>query len=301
MEASETTGADARTAAVPSRAASMAARTGLGLVLAGTVCLLLYLDSLRDAGLVYGAVALGVTVIALEEFARLAGKAGLHPSRPALVLGGAALFALQWSVRAIGGFQPWSAGYALLAAMTICLLAARVLRARTEHALESAATVVMGWAYVPMMVGFLTATRLEWGVAGLITVLAVCKGSSSAAYFVGSLLGRRKLLPQVSPNKTVAGAVGAMAGAVAIALALSLSPLSVMAVEVAPAFGLLVGLAALLGDLAESLLKREAGLKDSGRLLPGFGGMLDMLDDLLFAAPASFLFLHVHHLSTLGA
>jgi phosphatidate cytidylyltransferase len=150
------------------------------------------------------------------------------------------------------------------------------------------------------MLGFLTAIRLERGVAGLVTVLGVCKAASTGAYFTGRLVGGPKLMPRVSPKKTVAGAGGSVAAAVAVALALSRSPWSVTSPGAAPFYGLAVAAAALLGDLAESVLKREGGLKDSARLLPGLGGMLDMLDDVLFAAPASFLFLHFNQLLTTG-
>jgi phosphatidate cytidylyltransferase len=165
------------------------------------------------------------------------------------------------------------------------------VKGRIEGSLDSTAAGCLGLVYVPLLLSFVTAARVEWGVAGVITVIAVCKSASAGAYFVGKAVGRRKLAPLVSPRKTVEGAIGGLAGASAISYALSVSPWGLTGGRWL-LYGIAVGLAGTVGDLAASLLKREAGVKDSGALLPGFGGMLDMLDDVLFAAPVSFLLLH---------
>lgn len=120
--------------------------------------------------------------------------------------------------------------------------------------------------------------------------------SDIGAYFVGRALGRRKLFPSVSPGKTVAGAVGALVVTMAVSLAYDryvLRPTAELALApwTALAFGLLVSAAAQIGDLAESMLKREAGVKDSSHLLPGHGGILDRLDSLFFVLPVAYLVL----------
>ncbi|MCY3600115.1 MAG: phosphatidate cytidylyltransferase [Gemmatimonadetes bacterium] len=118
--------------------------------------------------------------------------------------------------------------------------------------------------------------------------------ADTAAYLGGRALGKRPLAPRVSPNKTVAGAVCALLAGVATA---ALYPRFLLpelwALDVVPtlAFGLVVTGMAIVGDLAESALKRECGVKDSSGLLPGHGGMLDRLDSILWAVPAAFLFL----------
>lgn len=118
--------------------------------------------------------------------------------------------------------------------------------------------------------------------------------ADTAAYLGGRALGKRPLAPRVSPNKTVAGAVSALLAGVATAV---LYPRFLLqefwTLDVAPtlAFGLVVTGLAIVGDLAESALKRECGVKDSSGLLPGHGGMLDRLDSILWAVPAAFLFL----------
>ena len=120
--------------------------------------------------------------------------------------------------------------------------------------------------------------------------------SDIGAYFVGRAMGKRKLIPSVSPGKTVAGAVGALfvtAVASLVYVRFVLAPVAQLALHPvwALAFGLLVSVAAQVGDLAESLLKREAGVKDSSRLLPGHGGILDRFDSLFFVLPLAQLLL----------
>ncbi len=117
------------------------------------------------------------------------------------------------------------------------------------------------------------------------------------AYAFGRLFGKKKLIPSVSPGKTVAGAVGGLALTVVICLLyvrFILMPYAQLGLTLQGAilFGIVVSIAAQTGDLAESLLKREAGVKDSSRILPGHGGILDRFDSLLFVMPVSFLVLN---------
>jgi phosphatidate cytidylyltransferase len=115
--------------------------------------------------------------------------------------------------------------------------------------------------------------------------------SDTCAYFAGRFLGRHKLYPAVSPGKTWEGAVGGLLGALATSLVASLTFLPALPWTHALALALPVGVLAQMGDLVESLLKRSVGVKDSGRLFPGHGGMLDRIDALLFAAPAMLAYL----------
>ena len=118
--------------------------------------------------------------------------------------------------------------------------------------------------------------------------------SDTFAYFVGRKWGRNKLIPKVSPGKTVQGAVGAVVGSVMVgaAYAVVLQSFDTYRPSVLEAafFGLLVSVVAQVGDLAESLLKRDSGVKDSGTLLPGHGGALDRFDSLLFTLPLAYFF-----------
>ncbi len=154
------------------------------------------------------------------------------------------------------------------------------------------AQVCFGFLYVPLLLSHLLLLRLAPdGIKWIFLLLVIVMTGDSAAYYTGSSFGRRKLYPAVSPNKSVEGAVGGLAGSLVGALLfrqfvfpeLSLLHCSVIALPAA-AMG-------QLGDLFESLLKRSCGVKDSGTIFPGHGGILDRLDSILFAAPVLYYYL----------
>ena len=177
-------------------------------------------------------------------------------------------------------------GWALAVAGTIYLgipaLSATSLRGLTGEVGAGwwnrlADTISLGWPPAPR------------GMAWVLLVILVTWIADSAAYLVGRSLGRRKLAPALSPNKTVEGALGGLAGAALVAVAcfalfgLPGGPLTAIGAGVA------LGIAGQIGDLSESLMKRQAGVKDSGHLIPGHGGILDRVDALLFALPVGWL------------
>ena len=136
----------------------------------------------------------------------------------------------------------------------------------------------------------------EWGMAALVSVLFVTKLSDSGAYFAGRFLGRNQLAPVLSPKKTIEGAIGGI-GAACMAswfffefivpkMIDSPTPTPVWG---SVSYGLLIAIAAIVGDLSESLLKRDLGRKDSSRWIPGLGGVLDILDSVLIAAAPAFI------------
>jgi len=140
--------------------------------------------------------------------------------------------------------------------------------------------------------GFSTDLPLQ-GPILLAFPLAVTWLGDTAAYFFGTLLGKRKLIPAVSPRKTVFGGVAGLAtsttvGALVGWLALGLHPETGISALLGGGMGLLLGVAAQLGDLVESVLKREAGVKDSGSLFPGHGGILDRFDATIFTLPLTY-------------
>ncbi|MDB6147734.1 MAG: hypothetical protein JWO45_1398, partial [Spartobacteria bacterium] len=127
-------------------------------------------------------------------------------------------------------------------------------------------------------------------------LIAVTKFSDMGAYLTGMAIGRHPLIPHISPKKTWEGFVGALAFALLASIGLfKLMPghLSVLTWTHAVVLGLLLGFAAVIGDLAESIVKRSTGVKDSGGLLPGIGGALDLIDSLLFTAPLLFFYLRL--------
>lgn len=113
--------------------------------------------------------------------------------------------------------------------------------------------------------------------------------SDTAAFAVGKMMGKVKLCPSISPGKTREGAIGGFVGTLIVAVVFSL--IFQFSILHAPALGIIIGIMAPLGDLAESILKRVSGVKDSGNIIPGHGGVLDRFDSLLFAAPAMYVYL----------
>lgn len=147
--------------------------------------------------------------------------------------------------------------------------------------------------YAPLLAALSTENNAGEGTTWLLLVLLGTAACDSGAYFAGSLLGRHKLIPHISPSKTWEGLVGGVLGAVVAALILS-APLG-LGVIAALALGLVICLAAVAGDLCESLLKRAAGVKDSGTLIPGHGGVLDRIDSILFVLLAVYTFTTIAH------
>lgn len=121
--------------------------------------------------------------------------------------------------------------------------------------------------------------------AWIILLLSLVWSGDTGAYFVGRAIGRHKLYPKVSPKKTIEGALGGLVASVAAAVIVAWGWIPELDLVHAGLIGLLGGFSAQVGDLVESLLKRSAGVKDSGTLLPGHGGMLDRVDGVIFAFP----------------
>jgi len=162
---------------------------------------------------------------------------------------------------------------------------------------------VFGVFYVGIAAQFLALLKRDFGDYGghlVVMVLTIAWVGDSAAYFAGRFLGKRKLYPSVSPKKTIAGAVGGVAGAVAAAAGVTYAlihpeghGMDFLAWYDVAILGVAGAVLGQIGDLVESLLKRSAGVKDSGSLLPGHGGLLDRIDAVLFIAPFVYLYLSV--------
>ncbi len=201
------------------------------------------------------------------------------------VLGAAAFPVASW-LWTDGGrrFQDWSgvAG----AGMVVALLATAMLqRGELAQAPRSAGLAALAWGYAGLLPASVVALRERAGWQWVVLLFIVTWANDTLAYFTGRFLGKRPLAPRISPKKTWEGFWGGAAGSVIGALvvkALFLPGLSPAAAALVGAGGAILG---PLGDLAESMLKRAAGVKDSSRLVPGHGGLLDRIDAVLFVAP----------------
>ena len=186
-------------------------------------------------------------------------------------------------------------GFLILFVLGLCL---RQFFSRSNTAgILAISTTLFGLMYVPWLLNFLQKINFFPGVEGhfyLLYFVLITKFSDTGAYAVGSLIGRHKMIPRISPGKTWEG----FAGAIVVSTAASLvftgclrQHLAGMKWIHAVVLGVVLGIGAVVGDLIESIFKREAGVKDSGRFFPGIGGILDLLDSLLFNAPIMYLYL----------
>ena len=144
----------------------------------------------------------------------------------------------------------------------------------------------LGIVYIPVLLSFLVLLR-NGSDGALWILMAICLifAGDTGAYYTGKLWGRHKLCPAVSPKKTVEGAIGGIAANIAVGIVFKIWIIKSLAWWPAVPFFILLGIVGQAGDLFESILKRTAGIKDSGALLPGHGGFLDRIDALLFATP----------------
>ncbi|RMF54267.1 MAG: phosphatidate cytidylyltransferase [Bacteroidetes bacterium] len=234
-------------------------------------------------------------ILAQREVYDMMAAGGLAPHRKEGLLLGVLL--VLWAL------MPGAGAMAVL--VFVLLLAASPLRKGTAHPLSSLAATVFGALYPACLLGFLVRLReargpLVDGEAAFwlaLATVALVWITDTFAYYAGRAFGRHPLAPTVSPKKTWEGAIGGAVGGLLGAVVFRLTVLPFLDWPHVVALGLIGGVVSQLGDLAESRMKRSVGVKDSGTLLPGHGGLLDRIDALLLAIPLAYLYLaHVAHL-----
>jgi phosphatidate cytidylyltransferase len=258
-----------------------------------------------------------VSALGAWEFYRIARGSGTRPLDD-VGIAVAGLLPLAVHAHYLGLFR---VHLSLAAVVALAILAATIwLRGVEGRPLGAAAVTLLGVAYTAGMLSYGYAIRYHDVVRGydvvaarfaslgplhvpiapggvlLIFPLVLTWASDIGAYFVGRAVGGRKLIPSVSPGKTVAGAVGGLAVSMVVSWLYARSVLvPVASLGFTPwaalGFGALISIAAQVGDLFESLLKREGGVKDSSRIIPGHGGILDRFDSLIFVLPVAYLLL----------
>lgn len=250
-------------------------------------------------GWVLAALLALCAVLAARELFRMAELKRAFPLGIVGLLGAASLIALAAIEPERGIDTPL-----LTAGVVVIVLAALTAsiwqRGVTGEPLLSVAVTIMGAVYPSLLMFALFLREIPGresalhGTAILLFPVVLTWLSDTFAYFAGRMWGKKKLIPKVSPGKTVAGSVGAIIGtplsAVGYALLLHRFPSWQMGIAEAVVFGIVVSIAAQVGDLGESLLKRDVGVKDSGKLLPGHGGALDRFDSLFFTLPLGYAF-----------
>ena len=153
-----------------------------------------------------------------------------------------------------------------------------------------AGRVTLAWLYCGLLASMLVGLRVQGGTAWVVLAFVMTWANDTFAYFAGMLFGKHRIYEKVSPKKTWEGFAGGAAGSVAGALVLRATMLPELPVALAILLGAGAAVLGPVGDFTESLLKRSAGVKDSGRLIPGHGGLLDRIDALLFVVPWVYLF-----------
>lgn len=223
-----------------------------------------------------------VVILAAWEIARLC-PAGSDTGLALLTVGGA----LAWQAALVLG--AWSTGVPLVLAV-VALLRPLAGRVGFKDGLIQGAWLVLGAAYTGGLLGAAGLLRDLPAGRELITLLMLTTWAGDiGAYYIGRWLGRRPLAPTVSPKKTLEGAGAGILASALIAGGVGRWLVPGLAWPAAAGLGVLLAVAGMLGDLAESAVKRAAGVKDSGTIIPGHGGVLDRLDSLLFAGPCLYL------------
>lgn len=236
------------------------------------------------------AVSLSLAVV---EIHRALLRKGMHAQVKTIVagtlvsvLGAYAMF--RWNL----GLPPTTFAVICVCGTVVACLVARLLLAREGFIRDIAASALI-IAYIPLMGVFIPLMMAEpGGTRRIIAVMACVVASDTGAYAVGSLLGKHKMAPHISPSKTWEGLAGSIVTSALIGIVAALWCLGA-SWELGLVLGLCIAPAATLGDLVESLIKRDAGLKDMSNLLPGHGGFMDRLDSMLVAMPMGWLVLNL--------
>lgn len=265
----------------PAHRSNLALRVASGIVLFPLAVWLTWMGGLPFAALAGAAAAVGAA-----ELIGMFGALGV-----AEIFGILVAAATPVAAQLVDGPQLWPAwGSAALAGAVVLLLSAFLFRRQPLETIPPRiATVTFSWLYIGLLLSTLVGLRRvdEHGASWVLLAFVVTWANDTFAYFAGRAFGRHRMLERISPKKTwegfAGGAVGSVVGALVVRWILpGLDLLSVPAAVMIGAGGAVLG---PLGDFCESLVKRAAGVKDSGKLIPGHGGLLDRIDALLFVAP----------------
>lgn len=233
-----------------------------------------------------------------RELSRIFRSKGVHIGTAiAMVVALVGLCVVGFTPENSSGTTGFAAGISSVVVVYIAGLLYAIRSRRVEGAIAVGSGVLLIHVYMGLMFGFLILIRREHSVWLLIWVLATIKSCDIGAFFTGTTIGKHKLIPWLSPGKTWEGLVGGMitSGLVGGAGAMLLHHFGIDAPSISIAFvmGVLMGGLGQCGDLAASLLKRDAGVKDAGTSLPGFGGVMDIIDSPILVAPFAYWVLQI--------
>jgi len=266
-------------------------------ILTAVVALPILIVSILIPGLwwLFVALAAAAMVIALWEFYLLGKKLKLKPDAAAGYLAGAAMITIATlTPQNDPGINVLLFMFVIIVLTAGTLIAATLRGAPFDTMLASTGATILGVLYIPLLGSHLISLRtgFEQTLSAhlLLFFFLVLMGSDAGAYYVGRALGKRKLAPSISPGKTWEGAIGGVVAAMAMAALAHFWFFRELPLKYILPLAVIMMVVGVLGDLAESALKRGAGAKDAANILPGHGGLLDRLDSLLFNAPLIYYF-----------
>jgi phosphatidate cytidylyltransferase len=289
-----------QTESQPSKAAIFLRRALSAVVLWTVVLAALFSPYKLLSNYLFLAIMIWLTWAGLAEFYNLANRRGLAFFKgwgiaSGILLTTTTFFVLSGSELRAAHLSHIETIFLALLVLALCLR--QLFSSSNLAGLLAISTTLLGFLYVPWLLNFIQKIYFFPQINGRAYVfyfILVTKFSDMGAYITGSLFGRHKMFPRISPGKTWEGFAGAIIFSAAASLGfahLARQQLEWLNPVHALILGTLLGSAAVLGDLVESLFKREASVKDSGQLFPGIGGILDLLDSLLFNAPLMYLYL----------
>ncbi|MDA0711218.1 MAG: phosphatidate cytidylyltransferase [bacterium] len=227
-------------------------------------------------------------VFCLREFGHMLARNDLNPW---ILI--ATCASLMWCGFAhVFGLQFWTSFFPGLFLLLLCL---SLFQSATSRPLANLATTLFGILYIGFLSSFIILVRNGAAPDGGFYAALILSGiwaSDVAAYFFGRRFGRRHPVPHISPGKTEAGFIGGCLAAVAVT-AWAGHALNLLSLNDGLLLGLIVGIGAPIGDLFESMIKREMGVKDTSQLIPGHGGLLDRFDSVLFVFPLAYFYLQL--------
>lgn len=182
--------------------------------------------------------------------------------------------------------------FTFLTLIVIFVLVIRLFwKRKPESSLKDLGYIIIPLLYIPCLLNFQLLLR-EAGPEWIIFLYGTVWASDSFAFYIGKTFGKRRLYEEISPNKTVEGAIGSLMGGMAASYLFSLFLVD-MEIKKMILTGIIIGISAVIGDLVESMFKRDAGVKDSSNIIPGHGGILDKIDGSLFIGPVLWLILRI--------
>jgi phosphatidate cytidylyltransferase len=222
------------------------------------------------------------------ELSKLAAAKNLKIFSPITIIA-SILFATSWYWPQFLQIESRICLYFIPAFVLMVLLLYQYIRYGTSEVLANCGASYFSIIYLGLLGAFVLAVRIDFGPWALLMFVFVVKSADIGAYSFGSLFGKHKFSPEISPGKSWEGMAGAVATATIVAILFAIS-CDIMVWWLAVIFGSCFAFIGQMGDLAESMIKRDAKQKDSASMVPGFGGILDILDSLLLAAPFAYLF-----------